>query len=204
MTDTEAKIKIATIDLLLKEGNFGLAMQDIAEKSMVSRTVIHYYFRSKENLLKIVSKEIIENIVIPKYKELFRENMLDTKIERYISDSEKLSKQYPYLDVYVISQHHHDANLQTHFESIQNPFKSFMLEIQCAINEKKIMYATPVCFLIDLFSLTTFSYMYLSFFDSKANSLSKEIDSIGLKNRQMRIMNILFCDIDKPCSGRIE
>jgi len=194
MTDTEIKIKNATIDLLLKEGNFGMAMQDIAEKSNVSRTVIHYYFRSKENLLKVVSKEIIEKIVIPKYKELLRENSFDNKIERYISDSEKFSKEYPYLDVYVISQHRHNANLQIHFEYIQSAFQSFLSEIQAAINEKKISYTTPLCFLIDLFSLTTFSYMYLSFFDSKTNSLSEKIGDMSLKNRQVRIMAILFGD----------
>lgn len=54
MIDTETKIKNAATDLLLKDGNFGLSMTDIAEKSEVSRTVINYYFRSKENLLLLL------------------------------------------------------------------------------------------------------------------------------------------------------
>lgn len=48
MTDTEKKIKDVTIELLLKEGKFGVSLQEIAKKSKISRTVIHYYFSSKD------------------------------------------------------------------------------------------------------------------------------------------------------------
>ncbi|KQS91700.1 hypothetical protein ASG21_04360 [Chryseobacterium sp. Leaf394] len=51
MSNTENKIKNATADLLLKDGNFGFILYDVAERSKKNRTVIHYYFRSRENLL---------------------------------------------------------------------------------------------------------------------------------------------------------
>lgn len=80
MSDTENKIKAATVDLLLKEGNFGFTLYDVAEKSRANRTVIHYYFRSRDNLQAIVTKEILNTLVQPRYETLICQDDLKSKI----------------------------------------------------------------------------------------------------------------------------
>ena len=146
MIDTETRIKNATTDLLLKDGNFGLSMADIAKRSEVSRTLLHYYFRSKEKLLSAVDKEIVKNIVTPKYSVLLLESSLISKIEKYIFESQSSSYFYPYLDVYFMSQYGNNIVFQEYFESIEDSYKRLLSQIQTCIDERKLNYPTPDCF----------------------------------------------------------
>lgn len=192
MCNTERNIKNAAIDILLKEGNFDLSMHEIAEKSEVSRTVINYYFRSKENLLSVVNNEIIRNIVIPKYYELFSADLLRSKIDKYICCSEEVSRSYPYLDLYVISQCKTIITFQEYLKTMQKSYNILLSEIQCAIDAGITGYTTPDCFLIDLFSLTNYSFMYIDFFESETNPLTRGNKTNIFTSRKTKILNVLF------------
>ena len=192
MIDTETKIKNAATDLLLKDGNFGLSMADIAEKSEVSRTVINYYFRSKENLLSIVDKEIISNIVVPKYSVLLAEDSLLGKIDKYINQSEVTSKLFPFLDVYIMSQYENNLIFQDYFKSIAGTYKDLLSQIQLCIEERKLNYLTPDCFLADLFTLTNCSFIYSKFFTSNHHPLDKTVKTDTGQNRKKNILKYFF------------
>jgi len=192
MIDTETRIKNATTDLLLKDGNFGLSMADIAKRSEVSRTLLHYYFRSKEKLLSAVDKEIVKNIVTPKYSVLLLESSLISKIEKYIFESQSSSYFYPYLDVYFMSQYGNNIVFQEYFESIEDSYKRLLSQIQTCIDERKLNYPTPDCFLMELFSLANCSFIYSKFFTSSFNSGESILKPALIKNRENSILKYFF------------
>ena len=47
---TEEKILKAAIDVFLEKGYDGARMKDIADRAKINKALLHYYFRSKENL----------------------------------------------------------------------------------------------------------------------------------------------------------
>jgi len=192
MTDTESIIKTATVDLLLVDGHFGHTLSDVAEKSKISRTVIHYYFRSKENLSKIIKTEIVSNILLPKYDILYGDDEIYSKICHFISYAEKIAEKYPFLEVYVLSQFKFNDNLENYFKSRSKEIALFLGEIQNLINEKKTNYDNPFAFLIDLISLTSYSQMYLNFFLENKNFLPG-IPITQNKNFKENIVRMLFC-----------
>lgn len=55
-TETERKILQAASDIFLEKGHAGARMQEIADKAGINKAMLHYYFRSKEKLFKIVFK----------------------------------------------------------------------------------------------------------------------------------------------------
>jgi AcrR family transcriptional regulator len=59
---TEKRILQAAEEIFLKYGFHGTKLQQIAEMAEVNKSVIHYYFRSKEKLYKKVLMEIIQVI----------------------------------------------------------------------------------------------------------------------------------------------
>src|SRR5690625_4240646 len=67
--ETEEKIKKTVSDLLFKEGRFNATTQEIADKAGVNRTLINYYFRSRDNLFTLVFQDAMH-----------KEHMLRTRL----------------------------------------------------------------------------------------------------------------------------
>ncbi|KQT21007.1 hypothetical protein ASG22_16470 [Chryseobacterium sp. Leaf405] len=194
MSDTEYKIKNATMDLLLKDGNFGFTLYDVAEKSKVSRTVIHYYFRSRENLLSIVTKEILANLVKPRHDKLLGKENLKTKILRFLEASDKTCEKYPYIDVFLMVRHTTSKDLQTFFDDTLESFKDLMSEVEYGIDRKKIKYKNAQYFLSDLFALSSFSYIFSNFFCTLDIESIHQIKFIDCSDKNTRILKFLFTE----------
>ncbi|MGF7141405.1 TetR/AcrR family transcriptional regulator [Roseimarinus sediminis] len=56
---TEDRIINAARETFLKYGYHGTKLQQVAESAKVNKSVIHYYFRTKEKLYKTILREII-------------------------------------------------------------------------------------------------------------------------------------------------
>lgn len=192
MSDTENKIKAATVDLLLKEGNFGFTLYDVAEKSKANRTVIHYYFRSRDNLQAIVTKEILKTLVQPRYETLICQDDLKSKILNFLEESDKICRLYPYIDVFLMVRLKVSHDLQKYFQDVLESFKDLISEVQEAIDRKEINYPDAQVFLSDLFSLSSFSYIFSNFFRSLDLPVHRKSIFDDCKNKNGRILDILF------------
>lgn len=192
MSDTENKIKNATVSLLLKEGNFGFTLSDVAEKSKTSRTVIHYYFRSRDNLLAIVTKEILAHLVTPRYNTLMSHHNLKTRIAHFLEESDKICEVYPYIDVFLMVRYSTSEDLQIFFQDILGSFKNLISEVQNFIDCKELNYPDAQLFLSDLFSLSSFSYIFSNFFCFLDIPLQHNSALNDCKNKNGRILDILF------------
>jgi len=192
MSDTENKIKAATVDLLLKEGNFGFTLYDVAERSKTNRTVIHYYFRSRDNLQAIVTKEILNTLVQPRYETLICEDDLKSKILNFLEESDKICRLYPYIDVFLMVRLKVSHDLQKYFQDMLESFKDLISEVQEAIDRKEINYPDAQVFLSDLFSLSSFSYIFSNFFRSLDLPVHRKSIFDNCKTKNGRILDILF------------
>lgn len=192
MSDTENKIKDATADLLLKDGNFGFTLYDVAEKSKTNRTVIHYYFRSRDNLLAVVTGEILTQLVLPRYETLICKQNLKSKILNFLEESDKICKKYPYIDVFLMVRHNASHDLQNFFQNIMESFRNLISEVQEAIDREEIRYPDAQLFLSDLFSLSSFSYVFANFFCTLDIPLHRKYGFNDCKNKNGRILDILF------------
>lgn len=191
MTNTEQKIKEITIELLLKEGKFGVSIQEIAQRSKISRTVIHYYFRSKERLFALVNQEIVEKLIIPRYQKLFDNEHLKIKIDNFLIESEKSLKDFPYADVYIMTEFAENEYIRNYFDSVKPSIEYLMNQIKTAISEKKICYSDPKRFLMDLLALSSYSQIYLNFIKTN-NILADLIEEDGTIDRNETIRKILL------------
>lgn len=191
MTETEKKIKDVTIELLLKEGRFGVSLQDIAKRSKISRTVIHYYFRSKERLFEAVKKEIVEKLIIPRYQNLFDEKPLKVKIENFLEESEKNLQAFPFADVYIMTEFTESEYIRNYFDSIKPSIETLLDQIKNAITKKQICHSDPLRFLIDLLALSSYTHIYLNFVKT-TNLLKSEIEENLVKERHDCIRQILL------------
>lgn len=56
-TDTEQKIILSAEKLFYQKGKAGTSMQDIADDAGINRTLLNYYFRSKDQLFETVFRK---------------------------------------------------------------------------------------------------------------------------------------------------
>ncbi len=62
-TETELKIISSAEKLFFQKGKAGTSMQDIADDAGINRTLLNYYFRSKDLLFEAVFKNAMPNFV---------------------------------------------------------------------------------------------------------------------------------------------
>ena len=63
---TEQKIREAARKVFQAKGMHGARMQDIADTAGINKALLHYYFRSKDQLFEAIFKEALQQL-IPKF-----------------------------------------------------------------------------------------------------------------------------------------
>lgn len=101
---TEKRIKEKAKILFFRKGLLNATTQEIANEAGVNRALIHYYFRSREQMMEIIldetmmeKKERVRSILSSNLP--FRE-----KIAYYIDTLVDYGLAYPYLDNFIISE----------------------------------------------------------------------------------------------------
>lgn len=116
-SSTEVKIFEAAREVFQSKGFEGARMQEIADKAEINKSMLHYYYRSKEKLFeKVYQLSIIK--LIPQIAGLLNEDLpLEEKIRKFAKKYLELIKLNPDIPLFVL----HEMN--------KNPgrLKTFML-----------------------------------------------------------------------------
>ena len=82
--ETEMLIKRTAKKLFFVDGKFNATTQDIADEAGVNRTLINYYFRSRNNLLNLIFEAAIQREEELRHEYLSSDLGFKEKIELYI------------------------------------------------------------------------------------------------------------------------
>ncbi len=186
---TQELIKETTKNLFFVQGRFGATTQEIADEAGVNRTLINYYFRSRDNLIQIVfdeaqrvekeKSEIIQKSDLP-----FKE-----KIAHFIDNSLQTSLQYPYLETYIVSQINNGC---FHRKDIDEEHKEQILkDIQIEMDKGNIEKMEPIQFIFNMVSLLVFPSAVRPLFMENMMIDDKEFDRL-ISDRKDIILNMLF------------
>jgi len=186
---TQELIKETAKNLFFVQGRFNATTQEIADEAGVNRTLINYYFRSRDNLIQIIfdeahrveqkKSEIIMNSDLP-----FKE-----KIAKFIDGSLSTSLQYPYLETYIVSQINNGSCHKKDVE--ENELKKLYQDIEREMELGNIEKMEPVQFLINMISLLVFPSAVRPLFLENLMIGNKEFDKI-ISERKDIILNMLF------------
>lgn len=117
-SSTEVKIFEAAREVFQSKGLEGARMQEIADKAEINKSMLHYYYRSKEKLFeKVYQLSIIK--MIPQITGLLNEDLpFETKLRKFAKKYLELIKLNPDIPLFVL----HEMN--------KNPgrLKTFMLD----------------------------------------------------------------------------
>lgn len=189
-TGTEQLIKDTAKRIFFFEGKFHATTQDIADAAGVNRTLVHYYFRSRDILFEQVVNEA---------KEQLRQT-LDSVFSGELSFRDKLKKiidifmdetmSYPYRELFVITENkRHEKQEVDHIHDIH--IKPFLAEVKSEMQAGNITPTDPRQFMMSLFSLMAYPVL--------AESMNKQFLKISdaefpklMRQRKQIIFDMIY------------
>lgn len=196
-TETEDVIKQAAKRLFFVEGRFNATTQEIADAAGVNRTLLNYYFRSRNKLFDLVLMDARKHFK-KKMKFVFQSDIsFREKIEQFIDIYLAEAIAYPYLETYMVARLNQKLAKneipQEHEEQTKNEIEKFLEVIESEMEKGTIKKMTPIHFIWNLVSLLSFPIvmkpMYKRILDLNDNAYQKLIE-----DRKGIILSMLFQD----------
>ncbi|SHK39518.1 TetR/AcrR family transcriptional regulator [Chryseobacterium polytrichastri] len=186
---TQELIKDTAKNLFFVKGKFDATTQEIADAAGVNRTLINYYFRSRDNLIQIIFDEaqkveqekskIIQNLDLP-----FKE-----KMSQFIEHSLSTSLQYPYLETYIVSQINkgncHKKDIEE--DELKKLYKDLKKEMALGNIEEM----EPIQFVLNMISLLVFPSAIRPLLMENLMISDEKFDKIIAARKEI-ILNMLF------------
>ena len=115
---TEEKIFEAATDVFVEKGMDGARMQDIADHAGINKSLLHYYYRTKDRLFNAVFEKIAGQM-FKKFAPVLDENLsLEEKIRFFFREHIAFMQKNPRLPVFLLNEFH--RNPQRIRKLIQN------------------------------------------------------------------------------------
>lgn len=109
--NTEEKILEAAKNVFLKKGMAGSRMQEIADEANINKSLLHYYYRSKDKLFLAVFRFAIKQF-IPGIKEIIlSDETVFKKIEMFVESYIEMLFQHPFVPIFIIQEIQRDPDV---------------------------------------------------------------------------------------------
>jgi len=188
--DTEQLIKETAKHVFFAEGRFNATTQEIADAAGVNRTLINYYFRSRNNLFDIVFQDaqVQEHDMMEKI--IFSNLSFKEKLSQHLDVFFEQTKKYPYLEIYMVTQMN-QGNCYKDKEHMNMLLDKFYLEVAVEMEKGNIERMRPEQFVLNFVSLMSFPVSMRPLLQETMGFSKEGYDKL-LEERKDVIMNTLF------------
>jgi AcrR family transcriptional regulator len=107
---TEEKIFEAATDVFIDRGMDGARMQDIADHAGINKSLLHYYYRTKDHLFNAVFEKIAGQM-FKKFAPVLDENLsLEEKIRFFFGEHIAFMQKNPRLPSFILNEIHRNPD----------------------------------------------------------------------------------------------
>ena len=188
--DTEKLIKDTAKRIFFGEGRFNATTQEIADAAGVNRTLINYYFRSRDKLFEIVFEDAQTQENELTHQIVFSDLPLKEKIGRHLDSFFEQCKEYPYLEIYMVTQMNQGGAFKD-MDKMSSLLDKFYLEIALEMEKGNIERMRPEQFALNFISLMSFPVSMRPLIQ-ETMGFTKEYYDILLEERKEIILKTLF------------
>lgn len=100
---TEQKILAAAKKVFHRKGFEGTRMQEIADEAGINKALLHYYFRSKENLFEAVFRDAFSGIIAKAKEIFFSDKPLEEKIQTFLINYLDVITENSYIPWFILN-----------------------------------------------------------------------------------------------------
>jgi TetR/AcrR family transcriptional regulator len=155
---TEKLIKEKAKNLFFQKGLLGATTQEIADEAGVNRALIHYYFRSREQMLEtLLDEALLEKR--DRVRSILASSLpFRQKIASYIDAVVDYGLTYPYLENFIISETARHPDKMRLFCAKDRVKSSDLIreQLEAEIKKGKISMISPEHFMVNLSALCNY------------------------------------------------
>lgn len=156
---TEKKILLAAKKVFHEKGFDGARMQEIADVAGINKSLLHYYFRSKENLFNAVFLEALREIFSRLFTIAGKENSLEEKVRLIFRNYIGFLQENSYIPGFVLSEiRNNPQHLGEIFKKAGISPKLLYEKMRESITDEKIEGIGYKSFVINILSLSIFPF----------------------------------------------
>lgn len=160
---TEERIKDAAKAVFIQKGFAGARMQEIAEEAGgINKALLHYYFRSKDQLFEKIFDEVFQEVMPKLNAALKTEGHILEKIDAFVDEYIRNIRQHPHIPLFIIHElsQNPDRFVQkvtgnTNFPQIAG----LMMEIMEAMEQGKIKTFAPIHLFLNILAMCVFPFV---------------------------------------------
>lgn len=185
---TEQEIRQAALREFIKEGVSGARTQVIADQIGVTKAMIHYYFKTKENLFREVYRQASETMMEGVMEVLEQETPLFPKIEAFIDRLLDRLADHPELAGFVVNElrQHPDITKPLFDEACNYQASVFEGQLEQAASEYRVAPVAAEQVVANMVSLCLFPYTGRPFLASLLGQTSdNDFDAFLNKRREV-------------------
>ena len=178
----ESEILKSAEELFLENGFSGTSTTDIAKRVGCNQALVHYYFRTKENLFLQVFNSKVETILTTLQKPLLQQNAeFNDKLRNAIGAYFDFLTENSRLPFFVINELlcNRDRLKLAYNYFMQNTSRSKVFEtidnvVQTEVGKGTIRPIKTVDFVLDIVSLTVFNFIIMPIYKAVSDSTEAE------------------------------
>lgn len=189
---TEQLIKDTAKRIFFAEGKLHATTQDIADAAGVNRSLVHYYFRSRDLLFEQVMEEAGADL----------KNTLDSVLNGKMNFREKLKRligvfidetmAYPFRELFIITEINSNDEFKAD-EIHETHIKPFLEEVKVAMDKGNLKPIPPKQFMMNLFSLMAYPILAATLNKTYLKISDPEFKKM-MKQRKQIIFDMLYIE----------
>ncbi len=157
--NTEEKIITAAREVFLRKGKDGARMQEIADEAGINKSLLHYYFRSKEKLFDGVFTETFRSLINLINNVFSTSNNLDSFIENLVIGYTSVLVEKPYTANFVLHELSRNPQRVVDHMSSSGFDKQRLISFVTAEDETTVRPFNPIQIIVDIISMCVFPFV---------------------------------------------
>ena len=192
---TEQILLETALNLFYKEGRIKATTQEIADVAGINRTLIHYYFKSRNDLVKKVN-DLADSRYRQALDKIYLANMpFKPKIRLIIEALISIHKEYPYLELYLATGMIKLATASPHDIKVVREshiaFSKIVKEAENELSTGTIRASSAMHFMTNIISLAVYPF-FMRPLQLKLYEISDNKYDEFIEERCDEIMRLLF------------
>jgi AcrR family transcriptional regulator len=192
---TEQLIKDTARQIFLKEGKMLATTQEIADAAGVNRSLLHYYFRSRDMLFNVVFTEALTKLRERVHEVIGSQLVFRQKVEKLLDVFYEDLSELPYLETFITLQLNQEPNIYeemfVHLPGGKERLKNFLKEIQHEMEKGTIPVMKPINYFINIFALMAYPYVARPIFKNMFDLTDAAYNRL-LPERKNIVLPLLF------------
>jgi TetR/AcrR family transcriptional regulator len=159
ISNTEGRILEAAKEQFIRNGLDGTSMQDIADAAGINKSLLHYYFRSKEKLFDAVFHFALQRFIPQIHDIVVSDHSIFTRIRMIVNQYLDMLEQNPFIPLFILHEIHRNPQRPAAlFMAAGLDFDLILRNFVREEDKKNIRPVDPIHLIVNIISLCVFPY----------------------------------------------